>query len=160
MVTVAKRVFIAGEFVAVPEEARETLHSFYERLADLCRQSGLGVYAPHFTSDPAKHPALSATQTHLLTEQRLTSSQLLIAYLGRPSCTVGGAVQLARHASIPVITLHESNLPLERIVSDYTLGSPNVIKRITGDTLKTILLSLCEDLPELLRLHVWKPSQP
>lgn len=158
MVSVAKRVFIAGEFAAVPEEAREPLHSFYERLADLCRHSGLGVYAPHFTSDPAKHPALTATQRHLLTEQRITSCQLLIAYLGRPSCTVGGAVQLARRTRIPVITLHENNLPPERAVSDYTLGSPTVVKSIIEASLEKLLSSLREELPELLRLHVWGPS--
>ena len=152
------RAYISGVLSPLSEENRVIQRQFYEAIGRCCELAGLEPYIPHQHSDPIKDAHLTFTQVNRRDKQRVTESQLVICYVGRPSCGAGGEAQLSESLKIPLILLHEDNLPQERAISRYTLGSENVIRTITGASLDQLVHKLSEELAYLVRTFVRTPS--
>ncbi len=118
------KVYISGALTGVnnPEGLRE----FYERIADVCRLVGFIPYIPHLVSDPIANPTISDSEVYELDREQVSTSDLVIAYLGIPSFGVGLELEIAREQGVPVIALMEEGAKVSRMAT----GCPSITAKL------------------------------
>ena len=89
---------------------------FYSFLGEICRNCGLNPYIPHNHTDPVAYPDLSPIEVFDKDFEALVRSEMIIAYIGRPSLGVGAELGIAFQLGKPVIALHESEEKPSRFV--------------------------------------------
>jgi hypothetical protein len=156
--------YISGALSDMTEEERVVLRALYERLAEACRTYGLDAYVPHLVSDPAKAPDLTPKDVDRLDREAVTSSCLVIAYVGRASTGLGIEVEMAFHANRPVVILYEKERFEARRISRLIRGNPAVVEEISFYNVEEAIMELKvflrrfsdkrreDTLPELLRV--------
>src|SRR2546428_719785 len=80
-----------------PAEGR----SLYEAAAEVFTRHGCVAYLPHEATDPARHPAVEPTRVYEIDRGEIARSDLLVAFLARPSFGVGMELELAAAALVP-----------------------------------------------------------
>ena len=114
---------------ALSGESAHVLRAFYERIASLCEDMGFQAYVPHLHTDPGDTTDRSPRDIYLTDMARVRKSDVVIAYVGSPSVSVGMELQLAAQNDIPVILLYEG----DGRVSRFALGLPCVVSHIQFD---------------------------
>jgi nucleoside 2-deoxyribosyltransferase len=125
-----KSVYIAGPLTAIDAKNRTDLHAFYEELAQICSQFGLEPYLPHKHSDPVAHTHFTPRRVDEIDRLAVTQAYLVIAYVGTPSIGVGIEIEMAHHASKPVVILAEHTKLVAKRVTRLVRGNPAVIAEI------------------------------
>jgi len=157
-------VYISGALTSTTEEELAVLRSFYERLGEVCAESGLGAYIPHQVSDPLRAKSLTPRDVDRLDREAVTACCLVIAYVGRVSFGVGIEIEMAYHANKPVVLLCERETIDARRLSRLVRGNPAVAREIVFghhasaiEQLRVFLADFCDahrsaHVPALLRV--------
>lgn len=128
-----KMVYISGPLTSVDPDLMPSLKAFYESMGKLCNEFGFEAYIPHMFSDPDKAADLTAAQVDLIDRKAVTSSYLVLAYVGVPAIGCGIEVEMAYHANVPVFLIYEESDVLQTLgkrVTRLVLGNPGVKKHI------------------------------
>ena len=137
-----KRVYVSGVLTGV--DNLNELKKFYEEIAEVCSAAGMEAYVPHLYSDPVKNPQMTPREVYVLDRQRVSESDLVIAYAGAPSLGVGQEIEIARENELPVVLLMEKNA----VISRMARGNPAVIAEIRFTDFQDALLLLAKWLQE------------
>ena len=119
-----RKVYVSGALTHAPNPGE--VKGFYEAIGRLCREKGLEPYVPHLNTDPVKHPQVTPREVYKTDKHHVSTSDLIISYVGLPSIGVGIEIGWAETLDIPVILLFEEN---ER-VSRLARGIPNLAAEI------------------------------
>src|ERR1043166_7651245 len=95
-------VYVSGPLTDVPNEMRQSLRDFYERIGTECSKLGFKPYVPHVHSDPIQFAHLTPFEVDGLDRAGVLQSNLIIAYVGIPAIGVGIEIEIANDAGIPV----------------------------------------------------------
>lgn len=159
-----KSVYIAGPLTDMPADKRAMMRKFYESLGDVCREFGLNPYLPHRHSDPELQAHMTPQRVDQVDRLGVTSSYLVIAYVGVPSIGVGIEVEMANHANKPVVIMAEQTKLVGRRITRLVRGNPAVMAEISFRDFEDAKIQLHEflqrfadnmaesDLPAPLRL--------
>lgn len=128
--TYKKYAYISGALTNMSDEARATLRDFYEKLAGICREFGLGAYVPHLVSDPKLAAHLTPQEVDDLDREAVMGSCLLVAYVGVASLGVGIEIEMAYHAHKPVVLLCEKETVDARKLSRLVRGNRMVMEEV------------------------------
>ena len=125
------KIYIAGALSEQKQTKQffnlfEDLKRFYEDIGAICEKHGIESFIPHLRHDPIKNPDLTPEGVYRRNADKLTQSDLLIAYVGLPSLGVGIELQLVKQADIPTVLLYEK----DKYISRMARGNPAVIKEI------------------------------
>ncbi len=137
MNTKQNRVYISGALTGIDNPG--DIKAFYEAIGGLCQEMGLQAYVPHLRTDPINNPNVSPRQVFETDKHQVSSSDLVIAYLGLPSFGVGMELAYAETNAIPIILVYERG----KSVSRFPRGIPTVVSEIQ--------FSDCEDAVAQLR---------
>ena len=143
--TSAMRAYISGPLTAANDLA--SARAYYERLAALCRDQGLAPYLPHTENDPQLHASVPAGEVFRADLDQLLSSDLVVAYVGKPSLGVGAELALAVHDHIPVVAVRRPDDVVSRFVVGM-LDSAGACIVVTSDA------ELSQELPGVLRATI------
>ncbi|MFH1523224.1 MAG: XRE family transcriptional regulator [Patescibacteria group bacterium] len=117
------KIYIAGALTNVKEEDK----NLYEKLASFCKSLSSEIYVPHlWRTDPIKHPKVLPEDVWKINQGRIANSDLVIAYVGKPSLGVGAELELARINNVAIIIWWFKGEKVSRMA----LGNPAIIKQI------------------------------
>ncbi len=151
MKIVQKRVYISGALTGI--EKPEEIKAFYEAIGSLCQEMGFQAYVPHTNTDPINNPDLSPRHVFETDKHQVSTSDLVIAYLGYPSFGVGMELAYAEINNIPLILLYERG----KNISRFPRGIPTVISEIQFNSYEDALSHLRSILKQWSAEH---PTQP
>jgi nucleoside 2-deoxyribosyltransferase len=151
MDTIQKHVYISGALTGI--EQPEEIKAFYEAIGSLCQETGFQAYVPHTNTDPIKNPDLSPHKVFETDKHQVSTSDLVIAYLGCPSFGVGMELAYAEVNNIPLILLYERG----KNISRFPRGIPTVISEIQFSSYEDALARLRSILEQWSVEH---PTQP
>lgn len=116
-----KKIYIAGALTNSHQK------EVYEKIGEICRSIAQEVYVPHLCgTDPVKNPDVTPEVVWRVDEREVSSADLIIAYVGRPSLGVGGELEIARLAGTDIILWWLRGEKVSRLPR----GNPAVIKQI------------------------------
>lgn len=92
----------------------------YEETAALLARVGFEVYVPHLSTDPVRHSHIDASGVYATDRRQVTTSDLVVAFVTRPSIGVGQELEIAAAALVPVLLVAESLASVSRMA----LGGP------------------------------------
>lgn len=118
------QVYISGALTGIENSAE--IKAFYETIGSVCQEMGFQPYVPHLKTDPIHNPDLSPRQVFETDKHQVSSSDLVIAYLGCPSFGVGMELAYAETNAIPLILLYER----DKNISRFPRGIPTLISEI------------------------------
>lgn len=130
------RVYISGALTGI-KNATE-IKAFYEAIGSLCHEMGFQVYVPHLTTDPTNNPEVSPQKVFETDKHQVSTSDLVIAFLGLPSFGVGMELAYAEINNIPLILLYEQG----KNISRFPRGIPTVISEIQFSSYEDALARL------------------
>ena len=136
------RVYISGALTGI--ENSEVVKSFYEDIGLVCTNMGFESYVPHLNTDPISHPNIDPTKVFETDKHQVSSSDLVIAYLGVPSFGVGMELAYAETKDISIILLYEKN----KSISRFPRGIPTLFSEIKFNDYKDALNQLEKVLQE------------
>lgn len=145
------RVYISGALTGIKNSTE--IKAFYEAIGSLCQKRGFQAYVPHLTTDPTNNPDVSPRQVFETDKFQISSSDLVIAYLGLPSFGVGMELAYAEINNIPLILLYEQG----KNISRFPRGIPTVISEIQFSSYEDALIQLRSLLEQW---SVEYPTQP
>lgn len=137
-----KKIYISGTLTHLPESKRSQLREFYQAIANVCQEAGLGPYLPHLKGDPVQAPSLSPKQIDRMDRFEVKNSDLLIAYVGVPAIGIGIEVEMANRYGVPVVLIYEQGLMKKKLVSRLIRGNKAVIYEIKFSRKNEALLAL------------------
>jgi nucleoside 2-deoxyribosyltransferase len=119
-----RKVYISGALTGIKNSVE--IKDFYEAIGSLCQKIGFQAYVPHLKTDPTNHPDVSPSQVFETDKHQVSTSDLVIAYLGIPSFGVGMELAYAETNTIPLILLYEQG----KNISRFPRGIPTIISEI------------------------------
>ncbi|MBW4446821.1 MAG: nucleoside 2-deoxyribosyltransferase [Spirirestis rafaelensis WJT71-NPBG6] len=140
------KVYISGALTGV--ENPSVIKTFYEAIGLLCEKIGFEAYVPHINTDPINHPNISPRQVFETDKHQVSTSDLVIAYLGFPAFGVGMELAYAESKGIPIILLYEKH----KRVSRFPRGIPTVFSEIEFSDYQDALTQL-ENVLKQWRRH-------
>ncbi|MFB2768795.1 nucleoside 2-deoxyribosyltransferase [Pelatocladus sp. BLCC-F211] len=146
------KVYISGALTGINDPAE--IKIFYEDIGSLCEAMGFQTYIPHLHTDPISHPNIDPRQVFETDKQQVSTSDLVIAYLGFPAFGVGMELAYADTKGIPIILLYEKG----KRVSRFPRGIPTVFSEIDFNDYKEALTKLESVLEEWRRQHITQIS--
>ncbi len=141
------QVYISGALTGV--ENPTAIKGFYEAIGVVCEEMGFQGYVPHLNTDPINNPGVSPRQVFEVDKHQVSTSDLVIAYLGYPSFGAGMELAYAETNSIPVILLYEKG----KYVSRFPRGIPTVVAEIQFNNYEDAVIQLKSFLEQ------WKRQQ-
>lgn len=129
-------IYISGALTGVENPA--IIKAFYEAIGSLCEEIGFGSYVPHLNTDPINNPDVTPRQVFEVDKHQVSTSDLVIAYLGYPSFGAGMELAYAETNSIPIILLYERG----KYVSRFPRGIPTVVSEIQFSNYEDALIQL------------------
>lgn len=135
-------VYMSGPLSAPSDEKLHILETeVYDRVYNLCNDIGLSCYCPHKSETSPSNP-ISHGEVWDIDHQNVTSSDVLIAYVGIPALGVGAEIEMARAANNEIILLaeYENQDDISRLV----LGNPGVRTHLFFD--KDNFIEIEEDI--------------
>jgi len=142
------KLYISGALTGIENSVE--IKAFYEAIGSLCQEMGFQVYVPHLTTDPTNNPDVSPRQVFETDKHQVSTSDLVIAYLGIPSFGVGMELAYAQINNIPLILLYEGG----KNISRFPRGIPTVISEIEFSSYEDALTQLRSILEQ------WNVEQP
>lgn len=139
---IVSRAYISGPLHSAKEP--EGARALYERIAGICRDSGIEPIVPHLMNDAASNPNLEPFDVFENDTSMLLGSDVVVAHVGAPSSGVGAEVAIALGVGIPVIAVWR---PSES-VSWYLLG---LLRAAGAAEVTSEDLELHSELPNVLR---------
>ncbi|MBW4603255.1 MAG: nucleoside 2-deoxyribosyltransferase [Calothrix sp. FI2-JRJ7] len=141
------KAYISGALTDIknPEEYKQ----FYESIALLCEEISIEAYVPHLYTDPVNNPEFTPQEVFKNDKHQVSSSDLVIAYLGYPSFGVGMELAYAEARKIPIIILYE----VGKRISRFPRGIPTLVAEIRFHNYEDALSQLKQSLIN------WKISQ-
>jgi len=120
------KIYIAGALTGVEESKKK----IYTHIASVCQNAGFDPYVPHqWDTDPIKNPETSPESVWEKNQNQITSSELIIAYVGTPSLGVGAELEIARINNKKIILWWYKG----ELVSRMALGNPGVTNKIEAE---------------------------
>lgn len=141
------KLYISGALTGIENSA--ATKGFYEAIGSLCQEMGFQAYIPHLNTDPINNPDVSPSQVFEVDKHQVSTSDLVIAYLGYPSFGAGMELAYAETNSIPIILLYERG----KYVSRFPRGIPTVVSEIQFNDYEDALIQLKSFLEQ------WKGQQ-
>lgn len=135
-------VYISGALSDVPEGIRQEYLDFYEAIGRMVESVGLVPYVPHQNTDPVRHKDVTPPQVDLIDRTAVTSAILVVAVADNPSLGVGIEVEMAYHASKPVVLLCRKERVDARRISRLIRGNPGVVHEIVYESCDDALTRL------------------
>jgi 2'-deoxynucleoside 5'-phosphate N-hydrolase len=94
------KIYIAGALTHAGEKQKK----IYEKIAEICESVCDDVYVPHLGgTDPVKHPDVTPQDVWKKNHYIVSSSDLIVAYVGEPSLGVGAELEIAHHTGSDII---------------------------------------------------------
>ncbi|BCL37716.1 nucleoside 2-deoxyribosyltransferase [Nostoc sp. MS1] len=118
------KVYISGALTDVKNLVQ--CKALYEEIGCLCQELGFQAYVPHKQTDPINNPDISPREVFEQDKHLVSTSDLVIAYLGSRSFGVGMELAYAETNKIPIILLYETG----KRISRFPRGIPTVIAEI------------------------------
>ncbi|EKD49425.1 MAG: hypothetical protein ACD_63C00148G0007 [uncultured bacterium] len=116
------KAHISGCLIGVSSDEQKELLNFYEDIADVCQKHGLQTFVPHMYFFPKGNPE----DVYEREIRDISSTDLVVAYVGKPSIGVGTELEAAKTCNALIILLYEKGVK----VSKLALGNPAVIHEI------------------------------
>lgn len=140
------RAYISGSLSDLPREAQ--LKGFYERIGKLCEGKGIAAYVPHLMgTDPIENKDVTPSEVFHRDMLEVARSDLLIAYVGRPSLGVGAEIKQAYDTGTEVVLLWEIELSVSRLIR----GCPAVRNTVIFTDFEDAVQKLSAVLDEWVR---------
>ena len=130
------KVYISGALTGI--EKPEEVKTFYEAIGLLCESIGFKAYVPHMYTDPINNPEVSPTQVFERDKYQVSTSDLVIAYMGSFSFGVGMELAYAETNNIPIVIVYEKH----KNISRFPLGIPTLIAEVQFQTYEDALNQL------------------
>ena len=130
------KIYVSGALTGI--ENSLLIKGFYQDIGLLCEEMGLQAYVPHLNTDPINNPDVSPYQVFELDKHQVSTSNLVIAYLGYPAFGVGMELAYAEMRAIPIILLYEK----DKRVSRFPRGIPTVFSEIQFNDYEDALAQL------------------
>lgn len=137
-----RKVYVSGALTEV--ENPVVVKTFYEAIGSLCEEMGLQAYVPHLNTDPIHNPDVTPRQVFEIDKHKVSTSDLIIAYINSPSVGVGMELAYAETNDIPIILLYERG----RRVSRFPRGIPTVVSEIRFNDYEDALVQLKSSLAQ------------
>lgn len=137
-----RKVYVSGALTEV--ENPVVAKTFYEAIGSLCEGMGLQAYVPHLNTDPIHNSDVTPRQVFEIDKHKVSTSDLIIAYIGYPSIGVGMELAYAETNDISIILLYERG----RRVSRFPRGIPTVISEIQFNDYEDALAQLKSSLDQ------------
>ncbi len=116
-----KKVYIGGALTNSHQK------EIYEKVGEICQSIAREVYTPHLRgTDPVKDSDVTPEVVWQVDEHEVSSADLVVAYVGRPSLGVGGELEIARMAKTDIILWWFKGEEVSRLPR----GNPAVIEQI------------------------------
>lgn len=144
-------IYISGALTGIANPVE--IKAFYETIGSLCKEIGFEAYVPHLKTDPTNNPDVSPREVFETDKNQVSSSDLVVAYLGIPSFGVGMELAYAEINNIPLILLYERG----KNISRFPRGIPTVISEIQFSSYDDALARLRTILEQW---SVERPTQP
>ncbi|MFH1582949.1 MAG: XRE family transcriptional regulator [Candidatus Falkowbacteria bacterium] len=120
------KIYVAGALTYANDKLKET----YLKIAEICKIICDDIYVPHAQgTDPINHPYITPAEVWRRDERAVSSSNLIIAYVGEPSLGTGGELEIARYNKIDIILWWFKGQKVSRLPR----GNPAVIAQIEAD---------------------------
>lgn len=139
-------IYVSGALTSAPNALE--LKTFYENIAELCRNISLSAYVPHLNTDPINNPNVSPRLVFETDKHQVTQSDLVIAYIGVPSTGVGMELAYAEVSAIPIILMYEEG----KSISRFPRGIPGLVAEIQFTTFSDALAKLKPVLSQFLKM--------
>ncbi len=145
------KVYISGALTGIKNSIE--IKAFYEAIGSLSQEMGFQAYVPHLKTDPTNNPDVSPRQVFEIDKHQVSTSDLVVAYLGIPSFGVGMELAYTEMNDIPLILLYERG----KNISRFPRGIPTVISEIQFSSYEDALAQLRRILEQW---SVERPTQP
>lgn len=111
----------------------------FNQIKKICESFGYSVFLPHLNTDPLIDPDNpSAEEVWKNDHNEVTSSDLLIAYVGKPSLGVGSELEMARQAGVKIILWWFEGEKVSRLVKGNPAVTHQIIAKECDDLLKKL----------------------
>jgi len=130
------KAYVSGALTGIKNAA--VIKAFYEAIGSVCEELGFDAYVPHLSTDPINNPDLSPYQVFETDKHQVSTSDLVIAYLGIPSFGVGMELAYTETNTIPLILLYEQG----KNISRFPRGIPTIISEIQFSSYEDALAQL------------------
>ncbi len=137
-----KKAYIGGALTHADEKQK----ILYKKISKLCENMGIEAYVPHvWGTDPVKHPDVSPEDVWHINKRQVSSANIMIAFVGKPSLGVGAELEIARINNVKIIIWWFEGEKVSRM----TLGNPGVIKKIEAEDEKDLFNRLEQTLEKI-----------
>lgn len=125
---VKKTPYVCGPLTELPLEEQAYVKSFFEGIADTCRDVlGTRAFVPHEHYDPIKHAKYTPFDVDKAERHQVCNlTSILIVLAIAPSWGGGIEVEMANQNNIPVIILCDKEKLENRKISRLLRGNPAV----------------------------------
>lgn len=138
------KVYVSGALTNVPNPGE--LKDFYADIGKLCNDLGFETYVPHTNgTDPVEFPDVLPKCVFQIDYQHVSTSNLIIAYVGIPSLGVGIELGWSQTLGIPTILLLEEGKKISRL----PLGLETIIEIIEFQNFSDALVKIKAHLETL-----------
>lgn len=121
-------VYVTGPLADLPpHEQRELLHGVFEIVTRLCDGMGLSCRYP-YRAATRPNTAQEVADNWMASYKAVRNADVLVAYVGKPSFSVGAELEMARSADKQIVILCEKNR-LDKI-SRLVLGNPALVATV------------------------------
>lgn len=109
------KIYISGALTDLSENSDKKV--FYEKIAEIADVIfGSGTaYVPHHFTDPKDHFYVAPRKVYERDKEEVTSSNVVIAYIGTASLGVGAELEMANAKEIPILLLYEKGSKVSRL---------------------------------------------
>jgi nucleoside 2-deoxyribosyltransferase len=141
-----KKVYISGPLMAAKD--LDSVKRLYNYIASICSEHSFSPYLPHKNTDPIIDSNISDCDVYEKDCIEMTSSSLVISYIGEPSLGVGAELSICISKNIPLITINQSGQKISRFLKGMLNTSKNVqsIEYHNIDDLRTELVDCLKSL--------------
>jgi transcriptional regulator with XRE-family HTH domain len=140
------KAYLASALTGLDEARRKEIFEAQDIIGELCKSKGIELYQPRLSSDPLKHPGLSASLVYSIDRQRVLESDVLLVMTNEPSFGAGQELEFARNAILPIILLIPQGKTVSRMVSvipsiicDVRYSGVEQLQRNLGETIDILM---------------------
>ncbi len=98
------KIYISGSLNTVRD--RKNTFKFYDFLAKVCGECGLGAYLPHKKSDPETVAELSPAAVFAMDFDKMAECKRILAAIGQPSSGMGAEIGIALERGMEVVAVY------------------------------------------------------
>ena len=137
--------YLASALTGLSDDKREHLFAVSDVVAAVCEEMEIFVYEPRKSTDPVRHPHVSAEDVFNKDRERVLGSDLVIHIADYASTGAGEELDFALAALIPIVLVSQG----DSVVSRMVLGIPGLKLSVTYNTLDELRVELTQRLTEI-----------